>query len=220
MLANKLLKKRLARHSYFEVRHTPGLWGNITRPVQFTLVVDDFGVKYVGKENAEHLCKALQQNYDIETDWKGELYCGIKLQWDYAKRVLDVSMPGYIQRLLQKYYHIAKQKQHFPYQPMPKKYGKAAHEVIPEDTSAILDDKRKQRIQQIVGSILYYARAVDLTVLMALSTIASDQSKATEKTEQTVEQLLDYCATHPDATIRYRASNMILNIHSDASYLS
>ena len=55
---------------------------------------------------------------------------------------------------------------------------------------------------------------------MALSAIAGEQANATEKTERTVKQLLDYLSTHSDATIRYRASDMVLNIHSDASYLS
>jgi hypothetical protein len=50
--------------------------------------------------------------------------------------------------------------------------------------------------------------------------IATEQTKATEKTQAATNQLLDYLATHPDATIRYRASNIILHIHSDASYLS
>ena len=74
----------------------------------------------------------------------------------------------------------------------------------------MVEEDRRKRIQQIVGSILYlhYARAVDLTVLMALSTIAGEQAKATEHTERTVEQLLDYLATHPDATIRYRTSDI------------
>jgi hypothetical protein len=72
----------------------------------------------------------------------------------------------------------------------------------------------------VIGSILYYARAVNLTVLMALSTIASEQAKGTESTMEKTKQLLDYLATHPDATIRFHASDMILNIHSDASYLS
>ena len=47
-LAN-LLKERLAPAGYYEVRHTPGLWKHISRPVAFSLV-DDFGVKYVGKK--------------------------------------------------------------------------------------------------------------------------------------------------------------------------
>ena len=46
MLANKLLKRRLAQHGYYEVRHTPGYWRHMWRPIDFTLVVDDFGVGY------------------------------------------------------------------------------------------------------------------------------------------------------------------------------
>jgi hypothetical protein len=55
---------------------------------------------------------------------------------------------------------------------------------------------------------------------MPLNDIATEQTKATEKTQATTSKILDYLATHPDATIRYHASNMILHIHSDASYLS
>ena len=71
-----------------------------------------------------------------------------------------------------------------------------------------------------MGDILYYARAVDLTVITALSTIATEQSTATSKTVKNVEQLLDYLAMHPNTTLRLHASNMVLKIHSDASYLS
>jgi hypothetical protein len=67
---------------------------------------------------------------------------------------------------------------------------------------------------------LYYAWAVDPTILMPLNDIATEQTKATGKTQPATNKLLDYLATRPDATIRYRASNMILHIHSDASYLS
>jgi hypothetical protein len=55
---------------------------------------------------------------------------------------------------------------------------------------------------------------------MPLNDIATEQTKATEKPQAATNQILDYLATHPDATIRYHASNMILNIHSGASYLS
>jgi hypothetical protein len=55
---------------------------------------------------------------------------------------------------------------------------------------------------------------------MPLNDIATEQTKATEKTQAATNQMLDYLATHPDATIRYHASDMILHIHSDASYLS
>ena len=75
-------------------------------------------------------------------------------------------------------------------------------------------------MQQIVGSVLFYGQALDLTNLVALSDIASDQSKATNKTKELSEHLLDYLATNPTANIRYYASDMRLNIHSDAFYLS
>jgi hypothetical protein len=73
--------------------------------------------------------------------------------------------------------------------------------------------------KKIVGSILYYARAVDMTVLIALSSIAVEQMKATERTLAQSTQLLDYLSGHVDAKVQFHASDMILNIHSDASYL-
>ena len=79
---------------------------------------------------------------------------------------------------------------------------------------------RKKFVQQVVGSLLYYARAVDMTILHALSEIASQQAKPTKRTMARVKQLLDYMHTHPDAKIRFRASDMVLNLHSDALYLS
>ena len=75
-------------------------------------------------------------------------------------------------------------------------------------------------MQKIVSSILYYARAVGMTVLMALSSIASEQTKGTELTLEKAYQVLDYLALHPDAVVRFQASDMVLNIHLDGSYLS
>ena len=75
-------------------------------------------------------------------------------------------------------------------------------------------------LQQVVGTLLYYARAVDPTMLVALGTLAEQQSHGTQQTLEAIVQLLNYAATHPNATIRYHASNMILHIDSDASYLS
>ncbi len=88
------------------------------------------------------------------------------------------------------------------------------------DKTALLDARGIKRIQQIVGSILYYARTVDMTILIALSSIAVEQMKATEKTMGRCIQLLDYLASKLEAKVRYHALDMVMNIHSDASYLS
>jgi hypothetical protein len=89
-----------------------------------------------------------------------------------------------------------------------------------KDETPPLTAKQCLTIQKVTGSVLYYAIAVDPTILMPLNDISTEQTKATEKTQAATNQLLDYLATHPDATIRYHASDMILHIHSDVSYLS
>ena len=130
-------------------------------------------------------------------------------------------MPGYIQKVLQRCKH-DKHKKHqpSPHPIEPQKYGIAAQEPIPEDTSRIALESEKKRIQQIVGSILYYARSVDSTALVTLNKIATEQEKATNHTIETTEQLLDYMESNPDAMVIFYASDMILNLHSDDSYTS
>ncbi len=80
ILANKLLKERLLPYGYVEVANTPGLFKHKTQTIQFTLVVDDFGVKYVGKQHAKHLVENLKQYYTMAEDEEGSLYCGIALK--------------------------------------------------------------------------------------------------------------------------------------------
>ena len=71
-----------------------------------------------------------------------------------------------------------------------------------------------------MGIFLYYAIAIDLTMLVALGTIATTQVTPTEATMTKITDFLNYAATHPVAIIRYNPSQMVLHVHSDASYLS
>jgi hypothetical protein len=71
LLANQLLQTRLAPFGYYPARHTPGLWLHKTWSISFSLVVDDFAVKYVGKQHADHLRNALLKTYELTTDWSG-----------------------------------------------------------------------------------------------------------------------------------------------------
>jgi hypothetical protein len=106
IIANQLLTKRLQPHGYYQCRHTPGLWRHLWRPILlFSLVVDDFGISYVGKQHADHLIQAIENDYDFTKDWSGTLYCGITIQWDYIKRTAKLSMTGYIKAALNKYQH-------------------------------------------------------------------------------------------------------------------
>jgi hypothetical protein len=92
-------------------------------------------------------------------------------------------MPGYVKKKLQEYTHIAsKRVQTCPCTPAPSQFGSEVQAPLPPDLSPKLDKAGITKVQKIVGSILYYARAVNTTVLMALSTIANEQMIATKRT--------------------------------------
>jgi hypothetical protein len=105
ILAQKLLEKQLNKHGYSQSKAVPGLWTHKTRPILFTLDVDDFGVKYVKKEHAMHLISILKQHYEISKDWTGSKYIEITFIWDYSNRRVHLSMPGYITKELQQFGH-------------------------------------------------------------------------------------------------------------------
>ena len=217
-LAYDLLKSRLKPHGYSPNPICPSLWTHNTRKTVFCLCVDDFGVKFYNKEDVDHLIQALK-DYKLTIDWKGENYCGLKLNWNYDQGWVDISMPKYVIQTLSKLKH-----------PTPKKHVAAPHEwtkpaygrkpqMAPIDNTPPLPDEEKRRIQQIVGSFLYYARAIDSTILPALSKISTLQAHPTEATKKKTLMLLDYLASNPNAKLRYYASDMILHVDSDAAYL-
>ncbi len=219
ILTNKCLRRKLAPFGYYKCVNTPGLWYHESRPITFTLMVDDFGIKYMSQDEIDHLIASIKATYTLTKDWTGDLYRGIKLDWDYKNRTVNISMPGYMKKKLQEYEHARTSKPHYcPYS--PEQYGSKAQSPLPKDASKLLNNSGKKRIQKIVGSILYYAWAVNMTVLMALSTITMLQAAPTERTMEHCIQLLDYLATHIDAKIRCYESDMIMNIYLDVSYLS
>ena len=221
ILAQELLEKRLAAHGYTQSKFTPGFWTHKWRPISFTLVVDDFGVKYVGREHAEHLIGVLKEHYDCTVDEEGKKYLGITLDWDYVKRQVHLSMPGYVANALVRFKHdMPKRPQHQPHKHIAPNYGAKVQYAPDEDETRPLEKEEKTFVQQVVGVFLYYGRAVDSTMLVALSAIASDQAAPTEATLNKTKQFLDYAATHPDAVLTYNKSDMVLAVHSDASYLS
>ena len=69
LLANELLKKRLNKRDYHQSKLVPELWSHKCCPVHFTLVIDNYGVKCVGKEHALHLKQTLEENYKVTLEW-------------------------------------------------------------------------------------------------------------------------------------------------------
>eukprot|EP00804_Cyclotella_cryptica_P013547 CCRYP_012910-RA/>CCRYP_012910-RA protein AED:0.33 eAED:0.31 QI:0/0/0/1/1/1/2/0/567 len=195
LIANKLLEKRLNKHGYPQSKLVPGLWKHKWRPIWFTLVVDDFEVKYVGKEHALHLKSVLKSYYPLSTDWIGNGYIGMRLDWDYHNCKVHLSMPGYKAKALKQFQHKSpSEPQHSPFPTKPIKYGAKKQYATPTSTAPLLDKKGKKFIQQ--------------------------SAAPTQDTTTQTLQLLDYLATQEEAVLTHHASDMILAAHSDASYLS
>jgi Reverse transcriptase (RNA-dependent DNA polymerase) len=220
-LANERLTEFLAPFGYAPCQVTPGLWKHATRTIVFTLVVDDFGIRYINDDDRNHLVGVLRKKYKISEDLTGNKYCGLHIDWDYENGTCDISMPGYIERALEQFAHKydgKPEKAPEPYDPID--YGAKIQYAIQPDTTPLLDAGQKKRIQEILGVLLYYARAIDSTLLVALGALASEQATATEMTVQRITHLLNYCASNPEASIRFIKSDMVLHVESDASYLS
>jgi hypothetical protein len=149
ILANKQLRRKLAPFRYHKSPNTPGLWLHESRPLTFTLVVDNFGIKFVNKANVDHLIASIKKRYTLTEDWTGGLHCGIMLKWDYVGRTVDILMPGYIKIKLQEYKHIMPKKlQTCPYSPEPKKFGTEAQAPLPNDSTPKLDKNGIKRVQK------------------------------------------------------------------------
>ena len=105
ILAYKQLVKRLSRFGYVPISMTNGLWKHETKRTLFALCVNDFGVKYDSLEDLQHLIGALKAHYEITIDMEGRNFCGLQLEWNYDAGYVDISMPTYVQKKLNKFRH-------------------------------------------------------------------------------------------------------------------
>ena len=170
MLSKKLLEQRLNKSGYYQYPTTPGLWRHKWCPRLFCLIVDDFGIKYVGKLQADHLCDILLEHYELTQDWSGSRFSGIDLTWDYTNRTYRLSINNYIKNLLLKWGHtIPSKPQHYPFCHAPVIYGAKQQFANLPDASPKIDNTGIKRVQAIVGALLYYGHAVDNKLLVALS---------------------------------------------------
>jgi hypothetical protein len=129
-------------------------------------------------------------------------------------------MPGYVEKALRQFQHKLTKKQCQPFPHTPVQYGQKKQYAKEHSTAPPVDAATKKFIQKLCGIFLFYARAIDSTLLTPLSAIASQSATPTEDTLKQSQQLLDYIATTEEVVLTSNASEMILAVHSDASYLS
>ena len=177
IIANMELTKHLEKIGYHPVQHTPGLCKHNTQATIFTLVVDDFAIKYTLKQYDDHLLQALCDKYTISTDWGASLYIGITLDWKYTTGNVNLSMPKYVARALHKLkqalqtFHHNNKPEYSPHSHVEPKYGQKVQYAEPTNDAPPLDSVDISLIQNIVGKFLYYGIAVDNTILFNPNTM-------------------------------------------------
>jgi len=128
-----------------------GLWKHDWWPICFTLVIDDFGIKYAGREHALYLKTALESYYPISTNWTGNQYIGITLDWDYTNHKVHLSMYGYIAKALKQFQHkFPHDPQHTPSLSTPIKYGVRKQYTTMESTAPLLNKKARNSSNKCV----------------------------------------------------------------------
>jgi hypothetical protein len=223
LLSQQRLVAHLALHGYRQVdANVPCYFKHDSNSASFTLVVDDFGIKYTRKEDAQHLLDTICMLYpSIKVDWSGSKYLGFQLDWNYSSRPsVSLSMPNYIPKALERFSPgkvVRGASSPAVYTTFWNKNNKQPQRVL-EDTSPKLSAEKTKLLQQIVGTYLFYARAVDCTMLTAVNHIAS--MGHTANALAAANRLIAYSASYPNHKVTFRACDMILYVQSDASYLT
>jgi hypothetical protein len=220
ILSQRRLLDHLSLHGYNECPQTSCLFRHTTKNIYFTLVVDDFAIKYHMQEDVDHLLSTLQQFYTLRTDWHASSYLGLTIAYVPGSGSLTISMPSYVHTALKT---LGATDIGHASTPMLSKrfaYGSKAAQQAHVDTSTPLDAAKTKRLQVICGIFLYYSRVLDFRIATAVNSLSSRQSKPTIEVEAAATQLLQYLSAHPDFSITYRRSDMRLITHADASHHS
>ena len=126
-------------------------------------------------------------------------------------------MDGYVEQALKEFKHETPKQHHKGPSRIDQPDYRQTIQYVKIDNSPPLTVAQIKYIQQVTGKFLFYARAIDNTMSHAINEITS--SPNLESTYDATAYFLNYAACNPNAEILYRASDMILQVDSDAAYL-
>jgi hypothetical protein len=190
LLAQQRLVDHLAKHGYTQSDIVPCLFRHSDNGVSFVLVVDDFGIIHETIAGRDHLLKTLRLLYTITVDENGKHYLGMTIRHDKVANTISLSMPGSIPKVLARFKNwLGSSTAASPGVYKAPAYGVKIQQPVQDDTLP-LSAADKTTLQEVVGSILYYARAVDPTMLTICNTISSEQAMPTEAVKAQAAHLL------------------------------
>ena len=181
-IAHNDLVAHLNKHRYVQADNTDGFFKHITRDISFTLVVDDFRIKYVNNDDVQHLIRIMQEIYTFKVDFNAKQYIDIDLKWDYDKQELICSMIGCVKQALKELEHFPSNRhQSAPSHALGKQYGEKV-QYVQDDETAPLTEIQICYLQRVIRKFLWYAQAIDNTMLHDLNDIGSCSTKGTTAT--------------------------------------
>ncbi len=222
IIAQELLKEHLSKHGYLQSKIRHGLWKHKTRSTCFTLVVDDFAVKYIkNDQDAEHLISTLKQDCNITIDQEATKYICLTIELDFDNNQVDMHMLGYFGQSP----HLFQTK---GTQGETKLTTSTRSPKLRSQRTIHQSGKRLPPLPQPIRCEIHPSSHRN-TALIRLSSrqhnltstqhnCKTKQAKPTAKTMATEKQLLDYCALQEEAIMTFKASDMVLQVHSNAGY--
>ena len=218
-LSQQRLFQHLETHGYHQLPHTPSFFRNATGTVRFGIVVDDFAVLWTHKLDFQHLLHTLTILYQIKVNYNGTKYLGMTIAINRKERHVTLTMPGYVEKLLKRVKPEGIKGSSTPAVYVPPNYATAGAQKATTDSTPLASLDEKAYLQSVIGTLLYYARAVDATMLTAIHELGSIQAAPTKADMTKLDRLLQYASTHRHNGVRFYASDMIYRMLSDASYL-
>lgn len=213
LLAQQCLFSHLATQGYRQCPNVPCLLRHDTRHIVFSLVVDDFGVKFHDQAEADHLIATFRFLYKLKVDWKGQQYLGMTITFDTIAKSEALSMPKYIDKVIKRFCpNISKGATSTMVYSMyvPPTYG-AHQQTATIDTGVPLS---------VTVACCITQGLIDSTILTAVNHLSSSQAHPTATMLANAHRLLVHATTSSNNRLIYAACDMILYIQSDASYLS
>ena len=144
IIAKNLLAQCLDNYGNFQVKNTPLLWRHVWHPILFKLIINDFGIGYVGFYHSDHIMSVLKMYYEnITTYLEGLLYWVIIMKWDDAKWYFNISIPGYLNNAIHQFNNEKpKNSQHKVYPSPQRTYGADSQNMKPINTSPVISAER------------------------------------------------------------------------------
>jgi hypothetical protein len=215
--ANQQATALLLAHGYYQLQ--PCLFTHTIDPIYFALVVDDCGIKCRDIAHFHRLVSVLSTKCHVKAHPVADTFLGQTTVHDRIARAITTSMPTHVPNVPKRHRPDGVKHAASPSIYVPPMRGSTAPQLPTTGSSAPASPAEAAELQKIVGSALHHSRASDVTALEAATTLSSLQSKPTASVLASQERLLGYLAKFPNHRRVVRPSSMLLQIHSDASYL-